>query len=606
MITCLTALVSFPLVALGQIAETKLAPSDGAAGDYFGNSVSISDDYAIVGAKSDDDNGVSSGAAYVFRNVADIWVQDGKLIASDGVAGDYFGWSVSISGDYAVVGAFYDDDGTGSAYVFRRDSASWIEEAKLTASDREAEDGFGISVSISSEYVLVGASSDDDFGSASGSVYVFRLNSGTWIEEAKITAGDGAAYDYFGWSVSISGDRAVIGAYQDDDNGPGSGSAYILRRDGTTWLEEAKLTASDGASGDWFGFSASISGDYAIAGAGNGPRVGSAYVFKRDGMAWTEEAKLVGGDVTESDYFGWSVSISGDYAFMGAILDNNDNGPNAGSAYLFRRDGEMWEEEVKLTASDGAADDWFGHSVALFGEHALVGALYDDDNGSNAGSAYVYSGLSPTNCNDYTSLVTRCLSGGTVQARLILLNNIAHSGETVLFQIDSTTYPATIVDNGISSRASISVPGLGSGSHTVSVLDPSGCFSPRVVACATGMEKANREWDEDEARWVAEKENTRIAAAPPETRLLGNYPNPFNPSTSINYVLSEDGFVSLKIFNTLGEEVATLVNEYQVAGIKSAVWDGKNNVGSQVASGIYVYRLATGTYIQTGRMLLMK
>ncbi len=267
--------------------EFKILASDGAAGDLFGESVSISGDVAIVGARLDDDNGVNSGSAYVFRLVGGSWIEEAKLTASDGAASDLFGFSVSISGDVAIVGAFFDDDNgtdSGSAYVFRHSGEGvWTQEAKLTASDGAAADRFGISVSISGDVAIVGARLDDDNGSSSGSAYVFRLVGGSWIEEAKLTASDGAAFDRFGISVSISGDVAIVGARLDDDNGSSSGSAYVFRLVGGSWIEEAKLTASDGAAFDRFGISVSISGDVAIVGAffddDNGSSSGSAYIY---------------------------------------------------------------------------------------------------------------------------------------------------------------------------------------------------------------------------------------------------------------------------------------------------------------------------------------
>ncbi|MCH7954231.1 MAG: FG-GAP repeat protein, partial [Candidatus Marinimicrobia bacterium] len=224
---------------------------DGAADDQFGFSVSISGDYAVVGAYLDNDNGSDSGSAYIFKRTGTSWVQEAKLLPSDGAAFDNFGFSVSISGDYAVVGAFLDDDNggaSGSAYVFKRTGTSWAEEAKLLASDRAADDQFGVSVSISGDYAVVGAVFDDDNGDGSGSAYVFKRTGTSWAQEAKLLPSDGAAIDFFGMSVSISGDYAVVGAHRDDDSGPETGSAYVFKRSGTSWAQEAKLFPSDGAA----------------------------------------------------------------------------------------------------------------------------------------------------------------------------------------------------------------------------------------------------------------------------------------------------------------------------------------------------------------------
>jgi hypothetical protein len=198
-------------------------------------------------------------------------------------------------------------------------------------------------------------------------------------------------------------------------------------------------------------------------------------------------------------------------------------------------------------------------------------------------------------CGDISSFVARCNQSGVVQARIVM-TDMTHVGEMVEFTIDGTPYSATIVTNGVGTRAQIAIGGLGSGPHTVELTDPAGCFSPVGTNCPTSTEKADLGWGDD----------ADFTVAPASTKLLGNYPNPFNPSTSINYALSEDGFVSLKIYNTLGEEVATLVNEYQVAGIRSAVWNGRNDAGQSVASGIYIYRLTAGNVVLSEKMLFMK
>jgi hypothetical protein len=177
------------------------------------------------------------------------WMEEQKILASDGNAGDFFGYSVSISGDYAIVGATYGNGNvidSGSAYIFKRDGTNWVEQQKLTASDGAANDWFGYSVSIDGDYAIVGAYGDDDNGNASGSVYIFKWDGTNWVKHQKLLASDGDTNDQFGWSVSISGDYAIVGAIYDDDKGTNSGSAYIFQRDGVGWSQQAKILASDG------------------------------------------------------------------------------------------------------------------------------------------------------------------------------------------------------------------------------------------------------------------------------------------------------------------------------------------------------------------------
>ena len=295
------------------------------------------------------------------------------------------------------------------------------EDAKLTASDAAFGDRFGESVSISGDIAIVSAPRNNDPAIESGSAYVFDRNeggAGNWGQVAKLTPSDPTAGDQFGTSVSISGDTAIVSALNDDDKGPNSGSAYVFVKPGGGWTDStqtAKLTASDGAGGDNFGLSVSISGDTVIVGArldddaclptiNTGCNSGSAYVFVKPGGGWTgslnEDAKLTASDGAVGDNFGASVSISVDTAIVGAFFDDDACLPtintscNSGSAYVFVKPGGGWtgplNEDAKLTASDAAADDNFGISVSISGGTAIVGAFFDDDTAADSGSAYVF------------------------------------------------------------------------------------------------------------------------------------------------------------------------------------------------------------------------
>ncbi|MEA5510515.1 PEP-CTERM sorting domain-containing protein [Crocosphaera sp. UHCC 0190] len=369
--------------------DKKLLAPDGASSDQFGSSVSLSGNTALVGSPYDDDNGSGSGSAYLFDATTGTLLQ--KLTAPDGAAQDYFGLSVSLSGNTALVGSPYDDDngsGSGSAYLFDATTGTLLQ--KLTAPDGASGDYFGISVSLSGNTALVGSRFDDDNGTLSGSAYLFDVTTGTLLQ--KLTAPDGAANDRFGSSVSLSGNTALVGSPYDDDNGSLSGSAYLF--DVTTGTLLQKLTAPDGAGSDFFGSSVSLSGNTALVGSpgddDNGTLSGSAYLF--DVTTGTLLQKLTAPDGAASDFFGSSVSLSGNTALVGSP-DDDDNGSLSGSAYLF--DVTTGTFLQKLTAPDGAGSDFFGSSVSLSGNTALVGSSYDDDNGSSSGSAYLFTTSQP-------------------------------------------------------------------------------------------------------------------------------------------------------------------------------------------------------------------
>jgi hypothetical protein len=377
----------------------KLVADDGDSGDWFGRRVSISGKYVIAGAIHDNDD---RGSAYIFERRATDWIQQTKLTASSPAAGDQFGSDVSISGDNAIVGADrndYNGPWSGAAYVFQWTNTGWIQQDMLVPSDGNVGDRFGNAVSISDNYLIIGAYWDDDNGFNSGSAYIFRKDVAGWVLDAKLRASDGTEDDLFGRDVSIDGNYAIVGAVLDNHDGADRGSAYIFRRDGSNWIQQAKLVAEDGQAGDEFGGSVCIKGNYAVIGAiGNddlGEDAGAAYIFVRSGNDWIQQARLVPLDGAAGDHFGNSVSIDGNYAVVAAHLDD-DMGADSGSAYIFKREGQSWEQQAKLTAPDGSQNDFFGQGVSIDSSYVIVGAPYNDDNGENSGSVYMFRRIGST------------------------------------------------------------------------------------------------------------------------------------------------------------------------------------------------------------------
>jgi hypothetical protein len=351
--------------------QEKILSSDGSPGDSFGCSVSIAGNYAIIGAY--EENG-GMGSAYIFSRSGSNWNEEQKLTASDGEPGDNFGISVSIFENLIIVGASGDDDGKGSAYLFNYSGSSWIEEHKLTASDGEIGDNFGSSVSINKKLAIVGAPFDNN---NKGSVYAYNYSNTNGTEFIKLEAPDGKIGNHFGCSISYDGRFVIIGAYGDDSN---SGSAYILEYCCYfKWREKVNVSTSL----PYFGWSVSIDGDYAIIGAPGLPdsrSKGSVYIFKRDENNWFEHTYWNG--IEDGEYLGESVSIDGGHAIASA---NDDL--SRGSAYVFKRNGSIWEREQKLLALDGEPGDCFGISVSIDAGYIFVGAVGDE---GYTGSAYVY------------------------------------------------------------------------------------------------------------------------------------------------------------------------------------------------------------------------
>ena len=376
--------------------QAKLTAFDKSGEDRFGQAVSISGNTAVVGSYLDDDNGDNSGSAYVYTKRYGTWTFQDKITPSDAFYGDQFGYSVAVSGDTIIVGSIQDDDAgknSGSAYIFKKSGPNWVQKAKLTASDAGELDQFGRSVSISGNTVVVGSYNGNGSGNQSGSAYVFTTNGNTWTQQAKLTASDAEENDQFGVAVSISGDSIVVGSYFDDDAGPKSGSAYVFSRNDDKWTEQAKLFASDARADDHFGWSVSISGNTIVVGALFHDNIyadsGSAYVFTKKGNTWIQQSQLLPSDPGFGNYFGMGVTIFKDTIAVGSMYDDKA-GIDTGSAYIFTRDNGSWKEQVYLTASDAEFDDRLGWSLVVSENNVIVSSHLNDDGGLSAGSAYIF------------------------------------------------------------------------------------------------------------------------------------------------------------------------------------------------------------------------
>jgi hypothetical protein len=379
---------------------TQLCAGDPEADDNFGNAVDISGDYAIIGAYGSDDFGSSSGSAYVFKRFENTWEQTYKLCPSGLERNDLFGLSVAISGDYAIVGAYHDNDAmynSGAAYVFVRNGEEWFLQTKLIAPDADDSDCFGTAVDICGDYAIVAATMDDEFESNSGAAYIYQRVGTNWFFQSKLTAADPKYWHFFGRSVSISENYTIVGTDYDDDNGTFSGAAYIFEKINNNWYQSAKITASDSESEDRFGYAVSISDSYAAIGAyGKNGGTGACYIFKNDDSNWVEEVKLLASELEQPDYFGYSIDIDNSTVIVGSKYDDDVDASgniryNRGSATIFTLVESYWVEVAKLTDSDGEAQKYFGCDVGISGNYAISGASGDDDDGNNSGSAYVFS-----------------------------------------------------------------------------------------------------------------------------------------------------------------------------------------------------------------------
>jgi FG-GAP repeat len=392
----------------------KLSVSEPADGENFAYTLSLDGDYALIGAPGAGVALTDSGEAHLFlksQGGLDAWGHIKTLVAEDAGANDYFGSSVSISGDYAVIGAGGENgSGTdrGAAYVFYRNQGgadNWGQVKKLVSGDTADDDGFGYAVAIDGTTIIVGADGEDGSGTDQGAAYIFYKDQGgvdDWGQVAKIVSGDPDNVNQFGYALTLKGAYALVGSPREDGTGADRGAAYLFSRDlggADAWGLVKKVVPSDPTDDAWFATALAIDGTLAVVGSGwddaGGTNRGSAYVFGRDHGGtdnWGQIKKLTASDGRDSDLFGYSVAIDGTSVVVGAGWANA-GGTERGQAYIFTRDEggvDNWGEVQRLRASDAANEDWFGFSTAIFGSYILVGAVGEDGAGSARGAAYLF------------------------------------------------------------------------------------------------------------------------------------------------------------------------------------------------------------------------
>jgi hypothetical protein len=541
----------YPLTIDPFVQQGYLKASNTGADDEFGWSVAISGDTLVVGAPGEDssatgvngdqgnNNAVDAGAAYVFTRSGAIWSQQAYLKASNTGAGDNFGYSVAISGDTIVVGAWGEASNAtgvngnqadnsavaaGADYVFTRSGTTWSQQAYLKASNTDANDQFGYSVAIFGDTIVVGAPNEasngypnDNSAAYAGAAYVFTRSGTTWIQQAYLKASNTGANDAFGVSVAISGDTVVVGAPYEDSNATGvggnqtdnsanaAGAAYVFVRSGTTWSQQAYLKASNTNASDWFGSAVAISGDTIVVGAffeasnatgvnGNQTdnsvlQAGAAYVFVRSGVTWSQQAYLKASNTGAGDTFGSAVAISGDTIVVGAYgEDSNTTGVNgnqtdnsasgAGAAYAFTRSGTTWSQQAYLKASNTGAGDNFGQSVAISGDTVVVGAYGESSNTTGVNGTQTDN--SATNAG--AAYVFDATPPSVTINQAADQTDPANSGPirfTVVFSEDVTGFTAADVTLGGTAPGLLTAVVTGSGpTYTVSV---SGMTGPGTV-----------------------------------------------------------------------------------------------------------------------------
>jgi len=464
-----------PCAAADGPASYWVSSSDGTSGDYFGRSVAVSGDTLLVGAYGS----YSGGSGYIFVYDGVSWIEQAKLKPRDSTAEDGFGYSVHLDRDTAIIGAYNSEQATGAAYVYVRDGFGyWTLQARLAADGGKAGDRFGFDVAVSGDTAIVGTYRD---GKSPGA-YVFVRRGGNWSQQA-VLAAEGSV----GNPVAIDGDTALVGAYRDRQD---AGSASVFVRRGQQWSQQAVLTAEGSEPGDWFGCDVSLSGDQAVIGAcRRDDSAGAAYVFVRRGELWNQQARLdltalqqpridAGGGVAE-EFFGYSVSASQTAVLVGAYRHNQDTG----AAYLFTKNGTGWSLSDEFTSDTALMPrDWFGYSVSVSGDVAAIGAPSRMDRGLvyvKPGVPLTATSAIPVSTSAADSITT---TSAVLSGSLTTLGNA--DSVSVYFQYGPHTSFSNTVSNYVSKTNPQRLTAAGAFSAEVTGLRPGTVYHFRAGADA--------------------------------------------------------------------------------------------------------------------------
>lgn len=625
----------------------KISAADRAAGDLYGYVIAMSGEYAISGAANHDRNAAGgsalndAGAAYILKKGSNgHWIKAQKISPADRSTTDRFGSAVAMDGAYAVVASVLDDHDqnganpladAGSVYIFERNvNGVYNQVQKIVPSDRAAGDYFGISVSISGDYLLVGARQDDEDSAGlntkanAGSAYIFKRNgSGVWVQVQKLSASDRAADDNFANDVSISGNAIAIGAFFEDDDESGNnpvasaGSVYLFEKNGNGhFVQVKKLVATKRNTSMNFGFSVTLSGNNLLITAHSDNfdqndanmllYAGSAYFYEKVGNNWTLVNKVVAKDRAYLAQFGLSASLQGNLAVIGATKEKLDqNGLNslnsAGAAYVFAKVNGSWVQKNKLCASDRSASDEFGRGLAIGAQDLLVGAGFEDEDSSgagnlaDAGSVYAfkacqnitYASISPTSCAAYTSP-----SGNyTWDSSGVYTDVIPNAGGCD--SIITITLTVNKINKGIQkSGNTLSSPATGSTfrwlrcsdqsvvpGETLSTFAPKTSGSYRVEVSKGGCKDSS----------VCLNIDLTSLQEQAFTNAISIYPNPGKDVFTIN---SGNALGTIEVFDRMGRLVYSTD-----AGAASEL-----SIAPKLADGVYLFRITRG---QNSKSLLI-